>query len=106
MAADLVARSADRRQAGCVDIDRDAARDHPVHHQAVAEGGGCATQDPLAQHRAVGVHQREGRVVADRADVTEMIGDALELRHQRAQPVCARRCFDAAGGLDRPREGE
>ena len=32
------------------------------------------------------VHQREGGVVADGADVAEMVGEALELGHQRAQP--------------------
>ena len=31
----------------------------------------------------MGVHQREGGVVADRADVAEMIGEPLEFRHQR-----------------------
>src|SRR5260221_7681509 len=32
------------------------------------------------------VHQCEGGIVADRADVAEMIGKPLELRQQSAQP--------------------
>ena len=48
-------------------------------------------QGPLAQHAAMGVHQRKGGVVANGADVAEMIGEALELRHQAAQPMRARR---------------
>ena len=54
----------------------------------------------------MGVHQRERRVVADRADVAEMIGEPLELGHQRAQPDRARRHLDAERRLDRAREGE
>ena len=40
-------------------------------------------QHALAQDAAMGVHQREGGVVADRADVAEMIGEALQFGHQR-----------------------
>ncbi len=65
---------------------RDAARHDAVHHQAMAEAGVGRAQHALAQDAAVGVHEREGGVVADRADVAEMIGEALELGHQRAQP--------------------
>ena len=54
----------------------------------------------------MGVHQREGGVVADRADVAEMVGEALELGHQRAQPDGARRRLDAERGLDGAREGQ
>ena len=39
---------------------------------------------------AMGVHQREGGIVADRADVAEMIGEPLQFRQQRAQPDRAR----------------
>ena len=54
----------------------------------------------------MGVHQREGGVVADRADVAEVIGEALELGHQRAQPDRARRRLDAERRLDGAGEGE
>ena len=72
----------------------------------MAETGVRGAQDALAQDAAMRVHEREGGVVADGADVAEMIGEALELRHQRAQPGRARRRFDVQRGLDGPREGE
>ena len=79
--------------------------DDAIHHQPVAEAGCGRAQDMLAQHRAMGVHEREGGVVADRADVAEMIGEAFEFGHQRAQPHRARRHLDTQGGLDGAREG-
>ena len=51
----------------------------------MAEAGLRGAQDALAQHAAMRVHEREGRVVADGAEIAEVVGDALELRHQRAQ---------------------
>src|SRR5690606_30070753 len=51
-------------------------------------------------------HERESGVVADGADVAEMIGKPLELGHQRAQPVSAGRRLDAERGLGRAGEGE
>ena len=68
---------------------RDAARNDRVHHQPMAEGGLGGAQGPLAQDAAMGVHQGEGGVVADRADVADMIGDPLEFRHHAAKQ-CAR----------------
>ena len=60
-----------------------------IPHQSMAESGvGCA-QDALAQYAAMRVHQGERGVVADRADVAEMVGEPLEFRQQRAQPDCA-----------------
>ena len=78
----------------------------PIHHQAVPEAGVGGAQHQLAQHAAMGVHQRKRGVVADRADVAEMIGDALELGHERAQPDRARRRLDPRCGFHRPGEGE
>lgn len=54
----------------------------------------------------MGVHQREGRVVADRADVADVVGNPLELGHERPQPLGAGRGFDAARDLDRAGVGE
>ena len=54
----------------------------------------------------MGVHQRKGGVVADGADVAEMIGEPLELRHQAAKPMCARRRLDPERRLDRAGEGD
>ena len=68
------------------EIDGDAAGHDPVHHQPVAEGERREAQHALAQGRRMGKHQREGRVVADGADIAEMVGQPLQLGHQRAQP--------------------
>ena len=48
----------------------------------------------VAQHAAFGIDQRERGVVADGADIAEMIGEALKLGHQRAQPDRALRQAD------------
>ena len=88
------------------EIVGDAARHDAVHHQPMAEAGVGRAQHALAQDAAFGVHQREGGVVADGADVAEMIGEALELGHQRAQPDGARRHARSERRLDRLREGE
>ena len=58
-----------------------AARDDAVHHQAVAERAVRRRQHALAEDAAMGVDERERRIVADRADVAQMIGDALKLGH-------------------------
>ena len=54
----------------------------------------AARKRALAQDAAFGIDQREGGVVADGADIAEMIGEALELGHQRAQPNRALRDVD------------
>ena len=51
------------------------------------------------------MHERERCVVADGADVAEMVGQPLQLRHQRAQIGRARRHFDLQGGFGGQREG-
>ncbi len=43
----------------------------------------------------MGVDQCESRVIADRPDVAQVVGDALELRHHAAQHGGARRSADA-----------
>ena len=92
--------------AGAGEIGRNAAGHDAVHHQAMAEAGVADAQDMLAQDAAVGVHERERGVVADGADVAEMVGKALELRHQRAQEDRARRRLEPEGCLHRAREGD
>ena len=49
-----------------------------------SEIGGA--QHALAQNAAMGMHEREGGIVADGADIAEMIGEPFELGHQRSQP--------------------
>ena len=63
-------------------------------------------QGQLAQDAALGVHDGERCVVADRAEIAEVVGDALQLRHQGAQVNRARRRLDAERGLGGTREGE
>ncbi len=85
-------------------IGGDPADHDPIAHQPVPEAGIRGTQHALAQNAGMGVHQREGGIVADRADVAQVVGDPLELGHQRTQPDRARRRLDRQGRLGRPRE--
>ena len=79
------------------DFARPSAREvagHPaghdrVHHQAMTECGHRSSQHPFAQDREMSQHEREGGVVADGADVAEMIGDALQLGHDGPQGLGA-----------------
>ncbi len=72
----------------------------------MAEAGVRGAQHALAQHRGMGVHQRERGVVADRADIAEVVGDALQFRHQGAQPDAARGRLDAKRAFHRPHESD
>ena len=72
----------------------------------MAEGTVGRSQHALAENAAMGVDERERGVVADRADVAEMIGDALDLGHDATQDPGARRRLDLQGLLDGAREGE
>src|SRR5262249_4014365 len=60
----------------------------------------------LAQDAALGESKREGRVVANGADVAEMVGKTLELSHERAEPDGAIRNLDLERRLDGLRKGE
>ena len=97
---DLAQKHGNRLGSAGREIDRDAAGSDRVHHQPMAERGFGGAQDPFAQDSGVGVHQGEGRVVADRADVAEMVGDPLEFGHESAQPWRARRRLDPERRLD------
>ena len=88
------------------EVGRYATRNDAVHHQPMPEAGVRDAQHVLAQDAAVCVDQREGGVVADGADVAQVIGDALQLRHQRAQPHRTHRGLAALRRLHRAREGE
>jgi hypothetical protein len=96
----------DRGDAGGIDVLRHAARHDDVAHQPMAESGIGRAQHALAQHAAMRQHHRERRVVANGADIAEMIGNALQLRHQSAQPHCPRRRFDAQRRFRRARESD
>jgi hypothetical protein len=99
-------QGAQAAHAGVRQIADNAAGHHPVHHQAVAEAGLRHAQGVLAQNAAVRMHQRERRVVADGADIAEVVGDPLQLRHQRAQPRRAWRRLHAECRFCRLRKGD
>src|SRR6185312_12855284 len=104
--ADDLDERADRLGAGIGEIRADAAGDGAVHHQPVAEGEVGDAQHLLAQGAAVRVHQAEGRVVADCADVANVVGEPLEFGHQRPQPLGARRRLDIQRRFERAGEGD
>ncbi len=61
-------------------------------------------QHTLAQDGAVGQHDRKGCIVADGANVAEMVGEAFKFGHQRTQPMGAGRYLHSESGLDRAGE--
>ena len=61
-----------------------AAGDDPVAGEAVAEAGVKRTQAFFAQHRAMRLNQWKGRIIADRPDIAEMVGNAFQFRDQGA----------------------
>ena len=103
---DVIERRDDRRRAIGRNVPRDAARNDAIHHQPVAEGTVRRGEHALAENPAMGMDQGKGRVVADRADIAEMIGDALKLRHHPAQHDGARRHSNVKRGFDGAREGK
>src|SRR5262245_8867095 len=94
------------RDAGGAGLARDATGDYGVHHQAMAEAGIGGAQYSFAQDAAMRMHERERCVIADSADVTEMVAEALELGHQRTQKDRARRNLDLGRRFDGVSERE
>jgi hypothetical protein len=81
-----------------------AAGRNDIPQQSVTEGAiGCA-QHALPQHAAMRVHQGEGGIIADRADVAEMVGKPLEFSDQCPQPNRAIGHDELQGGLSGPRK--
>ena len=66
----------------------------------------AARKHALAQDAGLRMHEREGSIVADGADVAEMIGQPFQLGHQRAQIDRARRRLHLQCGFDGLGEGE
>ena len=87
-----------------------AAGDDDVHQQPMAERGEIGPQHILLQARELGEAERETGVVAEVAQVAQVVGDALALEQERAQPRGARRhrrCRDRLQRLRvRPRVGD
>ena len=88
------------------EIGHDPARHDAVHHQAMAETGVRRAQHAFAQDAALRMHDGEGSIIAYRADIAEMIGEPLELRHQCTQIVAAFGNLYRERRLDRLRESE
>jgi hypothetical protein len=72
----------------------------------MAEAEICSAQGPLAQDAALGVHERERRIVAYCSDIPEMIGETFELRHQRPQIDRTGRNLDVQRRLHRMGKGK
>ena len=82
----------------------DAAGDNAIHHQPVPEARIGGAQGVLAQDSALREHQRERCIVADRADVSEMVCQSLHFSHQRTQIHGALRYLHVERGFHRARE--
>ena len=77
-----------------------------IHHQPVAEAMIGGTQDAFAQQPELRVQHGERGVVADGADVTEVVGESLQLGQQRPQPDRPRRDIHGERRFHRQGEGE
>ena len=83
----------------------DAAGHDAIHHEAMAKTPSGAAQHTLTQHAAMRQHDAERRVVADRAEIAEVVGNTLQFGHQGAQPNSAWWRLDAECGFHRASEG-
>ncbi len=79
---------------------RDAARNDRVHQQTVPEHLPVEAEHILFQARELGEPEREAAVVAEITEIAQMVGDALALEQQGAQPRCAIVDFQARDRLD------
>jgi hypothetical protein len=86
-------------------VGRHAAWHDPVDHQAMPEAGLTRRQHVLALQGAMGVDGEHAGIVADRTDVADVMGHALQLGHYRPQQDGARRHRPAERRLDGAREG-
>ena len=66
----------------------------------MAEKFAVQPQPVFLEAHELGKAEGQRGVVAERAQIAEVVGDALALQHQGAQQEGARRRADAAGGLD------
>src|SRR5262249_49504444 len=93
MRRELVKQSKQGPDAVGADIVAHAAGNDVVHQQPMPEYRLACRQHALAKHTAMAVQKRERGVVANRADVAEVVGHALELGHDGADHLRARRNF-------------
>ena len=60
-----------------VEIDSHPARHDPVHHEAMAEQPMVGADEALLQGMELEEEKGKGDVVADGADIAQMVGDPL-----------------------------
>ncbi len=96
---------AQRRDHVGIDVASNAAGHDVIHQQPVPERALVEPQHVLAQPGELGEAEREPAVVAEVAEVAQMVADALALEGERAQPRGARRRCDAGDGFQRLRVG-
>src|SRR3989454_10783766 len=82
-------------------------RRYPVHQVAMAEQRGIQAQQVFLEAPELEKPERQRDVVAEVAEVAQVIGNALELQQNAAQCRRARRKLSASRALDRhrPRPG-
>src|SRR5207247_2472202 len=84
-------------------IPRDAAGDDSVHQVAVAEESRVSPQQVFLEPPELGKTERKRDVVAEVAEVAEVVGDALELEQDAAQRKRPGRRLSPGGAFDRHR---
>jgi hypothetical protein len=99
-APDLLQQCRHLGAAARTEITSDAAGHHGVHHEPMAEARLRGAQGFFAQDAALGVHERERRIIADGPDIPKMIGETFELCHQRPQIDRTGRNLDVQRRLD------
>src|SRR5262249_44193224 len=88
-----------------IEIDRSATRYDPVHQEAMAEKARVQAQQVLLEARELREPECEAAVVAEIAEIAEMVGDALALEQQRPQPQAALWRHRPRSRLERHRVG-
>ena len=82
------------------DVTRDAPRNDQIHQITVAEQRVVQAQHVLLETGELRQSESKARIVAEEPEIAEMVGDALALEQQCAQPdrprrrCCARCAFD------------
>ena len=98
----LAHRLRDMRSRRCA---RNAARHDRIHQSSDVRTTSVQPQHVLLQPGKLRQPEREAGVVADEAEVAQMIGDALALEQQRAQPARALGGVKRGGALGGHRIG-
>src|SRR5262249_49856168 len=102
LARQLVGLRAQRSRGLSIEVARDAAGQYDGHEHAMSERAGVRAQHGLFEARDVRQSEGKAAVVAEIAQVAEMIGDALALEAERAEDDRARwhgELRDRFGGL-------